>query len=356
MEEDAGKSLHAERGESYSRVDLNRCGAPLIEIVSHADIRSPQEAYGYLTRLKQILQYTGVCTGDMEKGQLRCDANVSVRPVGQEKFGTRTELKNLNSFKGVERAITYEINRQVAELKAGGTITQATLLWNEAKQQAEMMRSKEDSHDYRYFPDPDLMHLHITDEWRESIRQSLPELPVARAARFVEQYGLRPYDGVVLTDTRALADYYEAIVKAGVDPTLASNWLQTEILGVINAQGKTIEEFSLTPNTVAALLTKIGSGELSGKMAKEVFAEMLATGKEAAAIIADKGLVQISDESAIEKICAEIIAANPDSLAKYKAGKTNLFAFFVGQTMKATKGQANPATVNAVLTRLLENS
>ncbi len=354
LEEDAGKSLHPEAGESYTRVDLNRCGTPLIEIVSEADIRSPEEAYGYLTKLKQILQYLRICTGDMEKGHLRCDANVSVRPVGQKEFGTRTEVKNMNSFKGVERALRYEIDRQIELIKSGGEVTQATMLWDEKRQVAEVMRSKEESHDYRYFPEPDLVNLVVSREWIDETRANLPELPDARAARFVSQYGIREYDAAVLTDTRDLADYFEETMAHFDEGQAAANWIGTEVLGVLKQTGQDISEYRVKPKQIADLLGRIKAGEISGKMAKTVFAEMNETGKDVAAIIKEKGLVQISDTGALEPIIDKILADNPDNVAKYRAGKQQLLGFFVGQVMKATRGQANPQVVNKLLRAKLE--
>jgi aspartyl-tRNA(Asn)/glutamyl-tRNA(Gln) amidotransferase subunit B len=354
LEEDAGKSLHPEAGEAFTRVDLNRCGTPLIEIVGHADIRSHQEAYSYLMKLKQILQYAGVCTGDMEKGHLRCDANVSVRPVGQEKFGTRTEVKNMNSFKGVERALNYEITRQVELVRSGGLVVQATLLWDDRRQVAEMMRTKEESHDYRYFPEPDLVNLVVSHDWMNEVKWDLPELPDARSSRFVSNYDIREYDAQVLTATRDLADYYEEVVKHAGDPKAASSWVQTELLGVINAAGEDISAYKVRPKMLGELIAKIGSGELSGKMAKIVFEEMTISGRSAADIIKEKGLVQISDDNAILKIIDEVLASSPDNVAKYRSGKTNVFGFFVGQVMKATKGQANPELVNKLLKERLD--
>lgn len=349
LEEDAGKSLHPEHGEPTTRIDLNRCGTPLVEIVTEADIRSPEEAYGYLVKLKQILQYTEVCSGDMEKGHLRCDANVSVRPAGTEKFGTRTELKNMNSFKGVERGLKFEIERQIGVLKAGGVIEQDTLLWNEKKQVAESMRSKEESHDYRYFPEPDLVNLTIADEWIQSVREALPELPAQKAKRFVMQYGIREYDALVLTDSKELADYYEETMRHTSDGVAASNWIQTELLGILNKTGEEISSYKIRPKMIAELVNKVGSGEISGKIAKTVFDEMTMTGKEPSEIIKEKGLVQISDDSALIPIIERIIAENPENVAKLKAGRTNVFGFFVGQVMKETKGQANPEIVNRLL-------
>ncbi|MGH8015784.1 MAG: Asp-tRNA(Asn)/Glu-tRNA(Gln) amidotransferase subunit GatB, partial [Candidatus Zixiibacteriota bacterium] len=281
IEEDAGKSLHPEKGKNFTRVDLNRCGTPLIEIVSKPDLRSPQEAYSYFVKLKQILQYTDVCTGDMEKGHLRCDANVSVRPVGQKTFGTRTEVKNMNSFKSVERAITYEIDRQIGVLKSGGRITQATLLWDEGRQVAEEMRSKEESHDYRYFPEPDLVNLMISNEWIADVKKNLPELPDAKSERFIQQFEIRPYDATVLTDSRELADYYEEVMAHTKDGRTASNWVQSELLGVLKTSNESIMTFKVRPKMIADIVNKINSGEISGKIAKQIFAEMVESGKSA---------------------------------------------------------------------------
>lgn len=354
LEEDAGKSLHPEKGEDFTRVDLNRCGAPLIEIVSEPDIRSPQQAYEYLIKLKQILQYLGVCSGDMEKGHLRCDANVSVRPVGQEKFGTHTEVKNMNSFKAVERAMKSEIERQIELIKSGGTVEQATLLWNEKEQVAEMMRLKEESHDYRYFPEPDLVDLVASDEWIKEVSLHLLELPDAKAARFVKQYDLREYDASVLTDSRDLADYYEEVMTYFDDGKAAANWVQTELLGVIKESKEEIATYKVRPKMIADLLKRVKSGEISGKIAKAVFSEMTQTGKQPDVIINEKGLVQISDESVIAPIIDKVLIDNPDNVAKYKSGKTSVFGFLVGQVMKATKGQANPAVVNKFLKQKLD--
>jgi aspartyl-tRNA(Asn)/glutamyl-tRNA(Gln) amidotransferase subunit B len=354
LEEDAGKSIHPEHGENFTRVDLNRCGTPLIEIVSKPDLRSPQEAYAYFVKLKQILQYIGVCTGDMEKGHMRCDANVSVRPVGETTFGTRTEVKNMNSFKAVERAITFEIERQVKLLKSGGSVTQATLLWDEGRQVAEEMRSKEESHDYRYFPEPDLVNLVISDEWIAETRDKLTELPDPKAKRFVKQYGIRPYDATVLTDTSELADYYEEVMKLTRDGRTASNWVQSELLGVLKTSDETISTFKVRPEMIAGIVNKINSNEISGKIAKQIFAEIVQTGKSVDAIIDEKGLKQISDEGEIEKIIDKVLSESADNVAKYKSGKTNIFGYFVGQVMKATKGQANPGVVNKLLREKLD--
>ena len=354
IEEDAGKSLHPEKGEGFTRVDLNRCGTPLIEIVSEPEMRSPEEAYAYFVKVKQILQYTKVSSGDMEKGHLRCDANISVRPVGQEEFGTRTEIKNMNSFKGVERAIKFEIQRQVKLLKSGGSVTQATLLWDESRQVAETMRSKEESHDYRYFPEPDLVNLVVKDDWIENVKENMPELPDEKSERFVKDYQIRPYDAMVLTDTVPLADYYDEVMQSAKDGRIAANWVQSELLGVLKDSGDDISTFKVRPNMIADIVNKIESKEISGKMAKTVFAEMVETGKGADAIIKEKGLVQISDEKQLLAIIDSIISANSGNVDKYKSGKTNLLGFFVGQVMKETKGQANPEVVNRLLKQKLD--
>jgi len=354
IEEDAGKSLHPEKGEGFTRVDLNRCGTPLIEIVSEPEMRSPEEAYAYFVKVKQILQYTKVSSGDMEKGHLRCDANISVRPVGQEEFGTRTEIKNMNSFKGVERAIKFEIQRQVKLLKSGGSVTQATLLWDESRQVAETMRSKEESHDYRYFPEPDLVNLVVKDDWIENVKENMPELPDEKSERFVKDYQIRAYDAMVLTDTVSLADYYDEVMQSAKDGRIAANWVQSELLGVLKDSGDDISTFKVRPNMIADIVNKIESKEISGKMAKTVFAEMVETGKGAEAIIKEKGLVQISDEKQLLAIIDSIISANSGNVDKYKSGKTNLLGFFVGQVMKETKGQANPEVVNRLLKQKLD--
>ena len=354
IEEDAGKSLHPEKGEGYTRVDLNRCGTPLIEIVSEPDMRSPEEAYAYFVKVKQILQYTKVSSGDMEKGHLRCDANISVRPVGQEEFGTRTEIKNMNSFKGVERAIKFEIQRQVKLLKSGGSVTQATLLWDESRQLAEAMRSNEESHDYRYFPEPDLVNLVVNDDWIENVRENMPELPDEKSERFVKDYQIRAYDAMVLTDTTSLADYYDEVMQHTKDGRTAANWVQSELLGVLKDSGDDISTFKVRPNMIADIVNKIESKEISGKMAKQVFAEMVESGKSAEAIIKEKGLVQISDEKQLLAIIDNILSANSGNVDKYKSGKTNIFGFFVGQVMKETKGQANPEVVNRLLKQKLD--
>ncbi|HVP07250.1 MAG TPA: Asp-tRNA(Asn)/Glu-tRNA(Gln) amidotransferase subunit GatB, partial [Candidatus Acidoferrum sp.] len=308
----------------------------------------------YSLKLRQILRYLGVCSGDMEKGHLRCDANVSVRRPSQTTLGTRTEVKNMNSFKGVERALKFEIERQVGVLKSGGEVVQETLLWDERRQAAESMRGKEESHDYRYFPEPDLVNLVITDDWVRQVRGDLPELPEQKAARLVSQYGIREYDAAVLTESRALSDYFEETVALCHDAVAASNWIQTELLGVINQTGEDIAAYKIRPHMIADLLKCIHSGEISGKIAKTVFEEMTRTGKEPSEIVKEKGLSQISDDSALVPIIDKILADNPESIARYRGGRNNVFGFFVGQVMKATGGQANPELVNRLLRERLD--
>jgi aspartyl-tRNA(Asn)/glutamyl-tRNA(Gln) amidotransferase subunit B len=354
LEEDAGKSLHPEGAETMTRLDLNRCGTPLIEIVSRPDIESPKEAYGYLVKLKQILQYIEVCTGDMEKGHLRCDANISMKPKGSTVLGTRTELKNLNSFKAVERALQFEIERQTALLCNGREVVQETLLWNETTQTAESMRGKEESHDYRYFPDPDLPELVIAGDWIARVVETMPELPDARSARLVEQYGIREYDSLVLTDTRPLADYFEMVCRHTDNWQAAANWIQTEVLGILKAQNKDITEFSIPADQVADLLNRVASDEISGKIAKTVFEAMLATGRPPGEIIAKQGLTQVSDQSTLAPIVDRLIESFPDNVAQYRSGKTKLLGFFVGQVMKETQGRANPELVNKILKAKLD--
>jgi aspartyl-tRNA(Asn)/glutamyl-tRNA(Gln) amidotransferase subunit B len=355
MEDDAGKSIHDgfPDSERNSYVDLNRSGTPLIEIVSDPDIRSPQEAYDYLTRLKEILLFLDVSDCNMEEGSLRCDANVSVRPRGAEKFGVKIEVKNLNSFRFLKQALEYEIERQVAILEDGGALSQETRLWNVDEQRTVGMRSKEFAHDYRYFPEPDLMPLIISEEWEERVRAGLPELPEARRERFRAQYGLREYDAGVLTASRPLADYYEEAARVSGDPRAAANWVQGDLLGALNAAGKDITESAVSAQHLGELVALIGEGAISGKIAKTVFEKMLAGGKPPKEIIAAEGLAQISDASALEKVVAEVIAASPKQLEQYRAGKQEVLRYFVGQIMKATRGQANPALVNELLKKHL---
>lgn len=351
LEDDAGKSLHEGFPDSdrYTYVDLNRCGTPLIEIVSEPDLRSPEEAYAYLNELKLLMQYVEVSSCDMEKGHLRCDANVSVRLRGAERFGTKTEVKNLNSFRFLKQALEYEIARQVAVLESGGTITQETRLYNPDTGETVGMRTKEHAHDYRYFPEPDLLPLRISDAWLERIRASMPELPAQKRARFVEQYGLREYDAQVLTLSRALSDYFERAAAASRDPRAVANWVMGDLLGALKAEGKEINESPIQPEQLAELVDLIATGEITGKLAKEIFPKMFATGESARAIIEREGLRQISDAETLSRVIDEILAANPKQVELYKGGKAGVLGFFVGQVMKATRGQANPQLVNQLL-------
>jgi aspartyl-tRNA(Asn)/glutamyl-tRNA(Gln) amidotransferase subunit B len=351
MEDDAGKSQHEGFADSSRNtyVDLNRCGAPLIEIVSEPDMRSADEAFEYLTHIKQTLQFVDASTCDMEKGHLRCDANVSVRLKGAAKFGTRTETKNLNSFRFLKQAIDYEIARQVGVIESGGAIHQETRLFDADTGETHAMRSKEDAHDYRYFPEPDLAPLRISDKWREEVRASMPELPVARRARFVESYGLREYDAQVLTATRAIAEYFEIVAEVSKDPKMAANWVMGDLAGLLKTVDREIGESPVPARYLGELVAMIVKGELTGKMAKEVLSKIAQTGEAPAVIVEREGLKQISDTGALEKIVDEVIAANPKQVEQYKSGKTTVVGFLVGQVMKASRGQANPATVNDIL-------
>ena len=348
MEEDAGKNIHS-AADNASFVDLNRACVPLIEIVSEPDMRSPEEAVAYLKALRAILVYLDVCDGNMEEGSFRCDANVSLRPVGSETFGTRTELKNLNSFRHVQKAIEYEVERQADLLDDGGTVIQETRLYDAAKDTTASMRGKEEAHDYRYFPDPDLVPLRLDPADLARWRDELPELPAARRARFVTELGLSDYDADVLTAERDLAAYFEATVAAGAEPKKAANWVQTELLRECAQSGQGPQACPLTPQRLAALIGLVEAGTISGKIAKQIFPELFAQGAEPAAYVAAKGLVQISDTSALEAAVAAVLAANPAEVEAYRGGKTKLMGFFVGQIMKATKGQANPGLVNDLL-------
>ncbi len=355
IEDDAGKSLHEGFPDSdrYTYVDLNRCGTPLIEIVSEPDLRSSEEAYAYLTELKLLMQYVEVSTCDMEKGHLRCDANVSVRPRGQDKLGTKTEVKNLNSFRFLKMALDYEIARQVAVLESGGSITQETRLYNPDTGETLGMRTKEYAHDYRYFPEPDLLPLRISDEWRERIRAEMPELPPQKRARFVEQYGLREYDAQVLTLSRELSEYFERAASVSGDPRATANWVMGDLLGALRAEGKEIHESPVSAEHLGELVALISRGEISGKLAKEIFARMLASGDPPRTIMEREGLRQISDAAMIEKVIEEVLAANPKQVEAYRGGKTGVLGFLVGQVMKATRGQANPVMVNELLRKKL---
>lgn len=353
MEEDAGKLIH-DPHRPVSAVDFNRTGVPLIEIVSEPDIRTPEEAGAYLRQLRAVLQYLEICDGNMEEGSFRCDANVSVRPVGTDTFGTRTELKNMNSFKHVENALTYEIERQRGVVEDGRELVQETRLWDEAKGVTVPMRGKEEAHDYRYFPDPDLLPLVIDEGWIEEIRSTLPELPDEKRARFIETYGIPLYDAQVLTSSRSLADYFEACVEHFSKPKTVSNWVMGSILATLKAENKTIEESPVSPERLAELLRLVDSGVISGKIAKTVFDEMVSSGKPPEAIVQEKGLVQVTDADAITEVIEQVLSDHAKEVSDYRAGKTKLFGFFVGQVMKATRGKANPKMVNEILKSLLE--
>lgn len=353
LEEDAGKSLHEDMA-GLTGVDLNRAGTPLLEIVSEPDMRSAAEAVAYLKTLHTLVRYLDICDGNMQEGSFRCDANVSVRPLGQARYGTRAELKNINSFRFVERAIDYEVRRQIALLSSGGTVRQETRLYDSGRDETRSMRSKEEANDYRYFPDPDLPPLLITEAFLADVRAAMPELPAAKKQRFCADYGLSSYDAGVLTASRELADYYEATVKAaGVDPKLAANWVAGELLAQLNEAGLALNGSRVTPQTLGGLLRRIADNTISGKMAKDVFVAIWNGEGDADTVIAARGLRQISDDSAIEEIALQVIAANPKQTAQYRAGEEKVFTFFVGQVMKASRGKANPAKVNEVLRRCL---
>ncbi|MBC1828000.1 Asp-tRNA(Asn)/Glu-tRNA(Gln) amidotransferase subunit GatB [Listeria seeligeri] len=347
LEEDAGKNTHTSHG--YSLVDINRQGTPLIEIVSEPDIRSAEEAYAYLEKLKSIIQYTGVSDVKMEEGSMRCDANISIRPIGQEEFGVKTELKNLNSFNNVRKGIEYEEKRQAEVLLSGGIIEQETRRFEEATGKTSLMRIKEGSDDYRYFPEPDLVDLFIDDAWKERIRAEIPELPDKRQIRYINDLGLPAYDAMVLTLTKEMSDFFEATIKAGADAKQASNWLMGEVSAYLNAEQKELHETGLTPENLAGMLQLIEAGTISSKIAKKVFRELALNGGDAEQVVKDKGLVQISDEGALRTIIGEILDNNEQSITDYKNGKDRAVGFLVGQVMKATKGQANPPMVNKLL-------
>ncbi|WP_342429307.1 Asp-tRNA(Asn)/Glu-tRNA(Gln) amidotransferase subunit GatB [Neobacillus sp. FSL H8-0543] len=346
LEEDAGKLSH---GNGYSLVDYNRQGTPLVEIVSEPDIRTADEAYAYLEKLKSIIQYTGVSDCKMEEGSLRCDANISIRPIGQEEFGTKTELKNLNSFNFVRKGLEYEEKRQREVVMAGGVIDQETRRFDEATGATLLMRVKEGSDDYRYFPEPDLLDLYIDEDWKARIRAEIPELPDQRQKRYVEELGLPVYDAKVLTITKEMSDFFEATVDSGADAKLASNWLMGDVSAYLNAEAKELDQVKLTPEGLASMIKLIENGTISSKIAKTVFIELIENGGNAEKIVKDKGLVQISDEGTLLKIITEVLDANPQSIEDFKNGKTKAVGFLVGQLMKATKGQANPQMVNQLL-------
>ncbi|AIF42470.1 MULTISPECIES: Asp-tRNA(Asn)/Glu-tRNA(Gln) amidotransferase subunit GatB [Virgibacillus] len=352
LEEDAGKLTHGNDG--YSLVDFNRQGTPLIEIVSEPDMRSPEEAYAYLEKLKNIIQYTGVSDVKMEEGSLRCDANISLRPVGQEEFGTKAELKNLNSFSFVQKGLEFEEKRQEKVLLTGGEILQETRRYDEKTKETILMRIKEGSDDYRYFPEPDLVPLYIDDAWKERIRKEIPELPDARKKRYIEELGLPAYDAAVLTSSKEMADFFEAALQDGADMKQVSNWLMGEVSAYMNKHYKELHDLAITPPALAKMIKLIEDGTISSKIAKKVFAELVENGGDPEQIVKDKGLVQISDEGQLREIIAQVLAENEQSIIDYKNGKDKAQKYLVGQVMKATKGQANPPMVNKILVEELD--
>jgi len=356
MEEDAGKNIHDVRGD-YSLVDLNRAGVPLMEIVSEPDIASAEEAGRYLKNLRAILQYLEVCDGNMEEGSFRCDANISVRPSGAKELGTKVEIKNMNSFKAVEKALEHEIKRQIETLSEGGRLQQETRLWDAEREVTRSMRSKEFAHDYRYFPEPDLLPLVVEEKWIEEIRAGLPELPEQRRERFASQYGLPPYDAELLTARRDVADYFEAAVKAHSNPKAISNWVMGDLFRVIKEKRLDdklrIAAWPVAPERLAEMVRMIDQGKISGKMAKGLFEEMLETGAAPDAIVRAKGLEQVSDTGSIEKAIEQVLAAHPRQASDYRGGNEKVFGFLIGQIMKATQGKANPQIVNEILKKKL---
>lgn len=351
IEEDAGKSTH--HGE-FTLVNLNRSSVPLLEIVSEPDMRTPQEAAEYARNVRAVLRYLGVCDGNLEEGSMRCDCNVSVRKKGEKKLGTRTELKNINSFRFIEKAIQYEIERQIDSIEAGEPIVQETRLYDSTKNKTFSMRSKEEAHDYRYFPEPDLIPLKIDEVYITKIKENLPELPIQRANRFQSEYNIPEYDAQILTLEKEMADYYEGVVKVSKNPKLASNWIMSELLRELNNSKKEITDCPIKPEDLGQMIVMIDKGTISGKIAKTVFAEMFTSGKNPEEIVKSQGLTQITDSSAIEKIIDEVMAANPNQLNDYRSGKDKLFGFFVGQAMKASKGQASPEMLNELLKKKLK--
>jgi len=356
LEEDAGKNVHEGLPEvdRYSYIDLNRAGVPLAEIVTEPDFRSSWEAYDYVNHVRRSLQWVGASEADMEKGNLRCEANVSVRRVGEEKFGTKVELKNLNSVRFMQRAIEYEVERHIKVLESGGRLTQETRLWDDRAMETRVMRSKEEAHDYRYFPEPDLQPLIVSEEFVEQVRREMPELPEQRRKRFSEQYGLSYADASQLVSEKSLADYYEATAESSGNPRAAANWIRTELLRELEAGGVSAADSRVLPQDLGALVRLIDEDKISGKQGKDVLVEMFKTGKSAAAIIAEQGLVQVSDTAEIDSLIDSVIAANPDQLASYRSGKVTLLGFFVGQVIKASKGKANPKVVNERLRAKLQ--
>jgi aspartyl-tRNA(Asn)/glutamyl-tRNA(Gln) amidotransferase subunit B len=353
MEEDAGKLSHEGVDKSSSYVDFNRTGTPLIEIVSEPEISSPEEAAEYLKQLRNIVVYLGICDGNMEEGSFRCDANISLKPKGQKEFGTKTELKNMNSFRNVQKALEYEIKRQTEVLNDKGTIIQETRLWNAEKGITESMRSKEEAHDYRYFPDPDLLPLNIDDSLINKIKEELPELPFEKEKRFIKQYNLSKDDVDVFISNPKLADFFEKTVVLTNDSVMSNNWIKVELLGILNYEGKSFDQCEITPEHISSLINLIKNGTISGKIAKNVFRDVYTTLKMPDQIIKEKGLIQISDEDTLKEIISEIISSSQAQVEQYKNGKTKVFGYFVGQVMKKTKGQANPQVVNKILKEML---
>jgi len=354
LEEDAGKLTHVDGGYA-SLVDFNRVGTPLIEIVSEPDIRSPEEARAYLEKLRAIMLYCDVSDVKMEEGSLRCDANVSLRPYGQEKFGTKAELKNMNSFRGVQRGLEYEEIRQAEVLDAGGKIVQETRRWDEGQGKTFSMRSKEEAHDYRYFPDPDLVSLFIDEEWKSRVQASIPELPDARKQRYVGDYGLTSYDAEVITASKKLADFFEESLSYTKDAKAVANWIMGDLLGYLNAGNLELEDVKITGKGLGEMIGLMEQGTISGKIAKTVFKAMLETGKEPKQIVEEQGLVQISDEGELKAVVQRVVEANPQSVADFKAGKEKAVGFLVGQIMKETKGKANPGLVNKLILECLNS-
>lgn len=354
LEEDAGKSLH-EDFHGMTGIDLNRAGTPLLEIVSGPDMRSTTEAIAYMKKIHTLVRYLGICDGNMQEGSFRCDANISIRPRGQEVLGTRTELKNINSFRFVERALQYEIERQIEVLESGGKVVQETRLFDPGKNETRPMRAKEEANDYRYFPDPDLLPLEIDNAFIKEVQETLPELPDIKRNRFMADYNLSAYDARLLTTSRELADYYEAAVKAaGGEPKLCANWIMGDLAGALNKEGKGIENSPITPEELGRLIKRIADNTISGKLAKSVFEAVYAGEGRTDEVIEQKGLKQVTDTASIEKLIEEVLATNPQQLRQYHAGKEKLFGFFVGQVMKVSKGKANPAQVNEILKRKLK--
>ena len=352
LEEDAGKNIH-ETGTSGSRVDLNRAGTPLLEIVTEPDMHSADEVVAYLKGLRDILMYLDVCDGNMEEGSFRCEPNLSLRPSGQKEFGTKVELKNINSFKYVKDAVEYEIKRQTKVLNEGGKIRQETRLWNIERGETAVMRSKEEAHDYRYFPDPDLVPLKLDKEWVDGFRLNLPELPAVRTKRFVSDYGLPEYDATILTASKGMADYFEACAKRFPQPKIVSNWVMGELMRELNNSGTDISASPVTPERLVSLLQMVDKGTISLKVARETFPELYSSGKTPEQIVQEKGLMQVSDEGAIEQIIAEVLSKNPAQVAQFKEGKQQVLGFLVGQVMKASGGKANPGKVNELLKKRL---